>query len=518
MYKLVAIGGKIRGEEIVLQDGTNVLGRASDVDHQFDLEGISKKHVAITVNKQGVFLEDLNSSNGTFVNGELVKKMTIKNNDKIALPNVIFQLVFVEEKKIVVKKKILPNESEGLEQREIMPKDLIGRIKYLFRNKLMPIVYGFNEQYEWRVLSAILFFVFIVINIFLTIAPVLVESQNLLVYEIAMRGKQYAEEVGRLNSAALNRRDLDRIDTSFLESAEGVQSYELFDLEGRIVRPQGKLNTYINDSFSVDASKFFKSQENLSDPLIKKISNGEIGIAKAIKAFDVKTGRSEAVGIIALRFAPKTLRLSSSNSSKAYLEALSTSALVALIFLGIFYYLTTKHITDLKNQIELVLRGKEKELSSSLLMEEISPLRNSINSILQRIRELQQDENNDFVEIEEDAPYVRRLNEFMQGSGSPVLILNSEKNVSHISLDCEDLIGMRESSSIGTSLLDTMRDQGLAATIIDLCDQSANNDGSHQSDEYEIGGRLFEVNVVSLIGKDSFAKGFYITFNDADNV
>lgn len=518
MYKLVAIGGKIRGEEIILHDGTNILGRSTDVDHQFDLEGISKKHVAITVNKQGVFVEDLNSSNGTFVNGELVKKMTIKNNDKIALPNVIFQLVYVEEKKVIVKKKIINNEADPLEQREIMPKDLIGKIKYLFRNKVMPIIYGFNEQYEWRILVAILFFIFVVINIFLTIAPVLLESRRLIMEEVTARGIQYAEEVSRHNAAALNRRDLDRIDTSFLDSAEGILSYELFDLEGRIVRPQLKLNNYINDPFSVDAAKFYKSSGKTEVPWGKIISSNHIGIAKAIKAFDVKTGRSEIVGIIAIHFTPSTLTVASKNSSKAYLEALSTSALVALVFLAIFYYLTTKHISDLKNQIELVLRGKEKELSSPLLMEEVRPLRNSINSILQRIRELQQDESNEFVEIEEDAPYVRRLYEFMQGAGVPVLILNSEKTVSHISLDCEDLIGMRESSSIGTSLLDTMRDQGLAATIIDLCDQSANNDGVHQEDEYEIGGRPFNVSVVSLIGKDSFAKGFYITFNDNENV
>lgn len=444
--------------------------------------------------------------------------MTLKNGDKIALPNVIFQLVFVEEKKVIIKKQIEKDKSQPLSDQEVMPKDLISKIKFIFRKKIMPIIYGFNEQYEWRILIAILFFLFIIINIFLTIAPVLLESRKLLLYEIASRGSQYAEEVGRLNAAALNRRDLDRIDTSFLDNAEGVQSYELFDFEGRIVRPQSKLNSYINDSFSVEASKFFKSQENLQVHLIQRISGGQIGIAKAIKAFDVKTGRSEAVGIIALRFAPKTLTVSSSNSSKAYLEALSTSALVAIIFIAIFYYLTTKHITDLKDQMDQVLRGKEKELSSKMLMEEMSPLRNSINSILQRIRELQQEDGSDFVEIEEDTSYVRTLNEFMQGTTEPVLILDSEKNVAHLNSDCEDLIGMRESASAGTSLLDSLRDQGLAATIIDLCDQSANNEGTHQSEEYEIGGKNYIVSIVSLIGKDSFAKSFYITFNNPDGL
>ena len=61
--------------------------------------------MSITVNGQTAFVEDLGSSNGTFVNGKLIKKKTVKNGDKVALPNVIFQLVYVKEKKKIVKKE-----------------------------------------------------------------------------------------------------------------------------------------------------------------------------------------------------------------------------------------------------------------------------------------------------------------------------------------------------------------------------------------------------------------------------
>ena len=74
------------------------------------------------------------------------------------------------------------------------------------------------------------------------------------------------------------------------------------------------------------------------------------------------------------------------------------------------------------------------------------------------------------------------------------------------------MIGLRENASAGQSILDTARDQGFAATVIDLCDQSANHEGCNQKEVYEIGGKQMTVNVNSLIGKDKFAKGFYITF------
>ncbi len=163
-------------------------------------------------------------------------------------------------------------------------------------------------------------------------------------------------------------------------------------------------------------------------------------------------------------------------------------------------------------QIEEVLRGKRKELQLPILFNEIQPLNNTVNSILQRLKELQSEDGGDFVEIEEDGPYVRSLYEFMQGAQGPVMVLNSEKLIEHINSEGEDLTGMRESSAGGTSLLDSARDQGFAATVIDLCDQSANNEGTSQSEMYELTGKNYTIHVSSLLGKDNFAKAFYVTF------
>ena len=102
----------------------------------------------------------------------------------------------------------------------------------------------------------------------------------------------------------------------------------------------------------------------------------------------------------------------------------------------------------------------------------------------------------------------------MQGSNGAVVILNSEKVIQYINSVGEDLVGLRETSSSGMSLLDTVRDQGFAATMIDLCDQSSNANGSHCNSSYEIGGRDHQVHVTSLIGKDGFPKAFYISFTE----
>ena len=522
MFKLVVVGGKLRGKEYILQDGENVIGRGSDNDVVMPIEGVSKKHLKVTVNGETAFAEDLGSSNGTLVNGKIIKRMTVKDGDKIALPNLIFQVVYVLEKKIIVRKKVLKGESDDdayddLNQVEPMPTSLVAKPIWIFKNKIMPVIYSFNEQYEWSALVGFLLFIFIAINISLTIMPVLNDSRRLLQREVSFRAKQYAAEVDRLNNVFLRDKNLDQIYTGFLdgEDAEGIQSYKLFDTEGRVYRPVAELNTIVNESFAVDALKYFKVDKNQDTEYIRP--DGKIiRVARAIKAHDKMLGRDVVVAIIALTFAPTSLATEAANNSKAYLESLVTSGMVAIIFFGILYYMTVRPLDEMKFQIERVLRGRQKEIETKTMFKELYPLRNTINSILSRLKELQSSDTGEMQTMEEDGPYLRALEEFMAGAQGPVIILNSEKVIQRINPEAEDLVGLRENSASGQSILDTARDQGFAATVIDLCDQSANNDGCNQREVYEIGGKQVAINVTALMGKDKFAKGFYLTFVRTD--
>lgn len=520
MFKLVAVGGRLRGKEFILEEGENTIGRAQECTISLLVDGVSKKHLKVTVNGDTVFAEDLGSANGTLVNEKPLSKGTLKDGDKIILPNLILQLVYVIEKKIIIKKKVLKDGTadddmyDDLDQPEPIPASLIAKPIWFFKHKVMPVVYSFNEQYEWAALVGINLFVFICINIALTILPVLRDSRDLLINEIALRGKQYAAEVDRYNNIYLGAKNLDQVNTSFLESAdaEGVKSYRLFDPAGRVIRPIAELNTITSDPFDNDAKNFFNLEKNQDELYLRGIGDNTIGIARPIKAHDKTIGRDIVVGIIAIKFSPSSLAREAANNQKAYLESLVTSAMVAIIFFGILYYMTVRPLEDMRKQIERVLRGRQKELQTKQLWKEVIPLRNTVNSLLSRLRDLQNTDVGDMTEAEEDGPYIRTLQEFMLGAQGPVMILNAEKVIQNINPECEDLIGIRENASQGQSILDTARDQGFAATIIDLCDKSATNEGCNQKETYDIGGKEVEINVATIIGKDKFAKGFYITF------
>jgi PAS domain-containing protein len=364
---------------------------------------------------------------------------------------------------------------------------------------------------------AVLIGLFIVVNITLTIFPVLRDSRQILLFELAKRGVHYTEDIARLNARALERKDIDKLDTVFLDNEDGVTSYELYDMEGRIVRPIGKLNQFISDTFSVYAKNkivaSLQGGKSKGEDTIKEfLDDGEVGIARAIKTYNVRTGIEEPVGIIAIRFAPKSLVMEAANNLKAYMESVITSGLVGILFFAILYYLTLRPIDEFRIQMEMALRGKIKEVDIKKKMQELSSLKGSVNSLIQRVRELQTDGQADSANLEDEGPYITQLKEFMRGAQGPIIILNSEKVIQDMNPECEDLLGIRANASTGTGLLDSARDQGFAATVIDLCDKSASNGGVNQKEGYELQGKSHIVNVVALMGKDSFAKGFYITF------
>ncbi|MBC7712375.1 MAG: FHA domain-containing protein [Rhizobacter sp.] len=522
MYKLVVVGGKLRGQEYILKNGENVLGREASCDIHFAVEGVSKKHASITVADDVIYVNDLGSANGTFLNGRIVKKATMKTGDKIGLPNSILQVVYVQEKKVVVKKKVAAQKEREETIDEILhggtpPDNIVGKIFWAFKYKVMPLIHGINQEYEWRILLAIFTAAFALITITLTIGPVLKDSRAVLMNEIRIRGTHYAEEISRTNTKALEQKTLERVDTTFLDGAsqDGVESYELIDLDGRILRPISRLNEYSNDPVSVQIKEWFASPRNRNqkDAKILSLEGGKIGIGKQIFVYDPKTGTQESVGIIAIRFAPSTLTAEASKSTRLYLESLVTSLLVGILFFGIVYYLTLRPIEELRFQIEEGLRGRRRSVESKLLFEEFNPVRNAINTGLQRIRELQRDETDiDPNDIESDDTYVNTLLEFMNGASGPVIILNSSKNLVKINTAGEDVCGIRQSMSEGMNILDITKERGFAATLIELCDNSSNNGGTSQSGHYELQGKQYNIYVNSMMGKDNFAKGFYISF------
>lgn len=85
MAKLVLSMDGLVLREIALTKERTTLGRKPHNDIQIDNLAVSGDHAAIVTILNDSFLEDLNSTNGTLVNGKPIKKHFLQNNDVIEL-------------------------------------------------------------------------------------------------------------------------------------------------------------------------------------------------------------------------------------------------------------------------------------------------------------------------------------------------------------------------------------------------------------------------------------------------
>ncbi|MBI4954223.1 MAG: diguanylate cyclase [Myxococcales bacterium] len=80
---LIVLAGVDVGKMFKLGEGQTTIGRSQKADIRLDDDSISRLHVRVTLAGTFVEVEDLQSSNGTMVNGERIAKHALKDGDKI---------------------------------------------------------------------------------------------------------------------------------------------------------------------------------------------------------------------------------------------------------------------------------------------------------------------------------------------------------------------------------------------------------------------------------------------------
>ncbi len=97
-YALRFISGKYQGGEFPLpEEGEIVIGRSSELDMVLVEDMVSRRHAKITVMDGQIFIQDLGSTNGSFVNGEKVKRARLSEGDRILIGTSIIKLVSTEQ-------------------------------------------------------------------------------------------------------------------------------------------------------------------------------------------------------------------------------------------------------------------------------------------------------------------------------------------------------------------------------------------------------------------------------------
>lgn len=91
---LIVLAGKNMAQQYLLDDSEIVIGRGNQADIVLDDEKISRRHVRIALVNNEAHIEDLNSTNGTYINNERIETSALMDGDVISVGNSILKYTF----------------------------------------------------------------------------------------------------------------------------------------------------------------------------------------------------------------------------------------------------------------------------------------------------------------------------------------------------------------------------------------------------------------------------------------
>ena len=154
MNKIIINRGSFKLDEVVFEQGTTTIGRASSNTISLDDTAVSSHHAKIVTLFHTSYIEDLNSTNGTLVNGKTIHKHSLHSGDVIAVGNhqLLFQSDYNAYKDAENSETVMLKGSEGQSRQNDQNPDCVfpagKRIHYFLKMKYWLIRIRVTESSE----------------------------------------------------------------------------------------------------------------------------------------------------------------------------------------------------------------------------------------------------------------------------------------------------------------------------------------------------------------------------------
>ena len=145
--RLVAISGPLKGAVLNLTQDEMTIGRLSGNGVSIPDMALSRRHCAIKREAERFLISDLDSRNGSFVNGIPVKNRPLEHGDQIEIGDSTL-LFLLQEGEIQ-----LPSTPVQLDNREVMTATAVPVLVYQYGGKAM-VARGFQfDRWLWGLLE-----------------------------------------------------------------------------------------------------------------------------------------------------------------------------------------------------------------------------------------------------------------------------------------------------------------------------------------------------------------------------
>ncbi len=392
MWVIRYLNGPMAGQTVQLKDGKNIFGRVPTCDVKVPSPGASKEHCEITVMQDRVLLRDLQSRNGTLLNGVRVQNAILRSGDKVGVHDIIFEL-FDARMQVAAAPPPQFHQQRPPQMPQMPPsgaasqnymtsqgffKGLLSNIQDYVERVALPGIYKLPEfaDVKWVIAGFMAGLVFVVT--LLCMIPAVQVTKSSILSESKRRAQSLARSLGQLNQQALLQGSMASVSTYSLESEDGVkQAFIVQQVDGLVIAPatyQGK-----NSDFA-----FVHAARRENKPQVGEIDGSTIGASFPIGIYDPTTGEPTVKYHAIIIYDVKSLALDDGRTISLFMQALVLAFLAGLLVFYFLYKLIEHPLISINAQLDTAIRENKDDIRTAYQFPALQNLIANINSLLSR--------------------------------------------------------------------------------------------------------------------------------------
>jgi hypothetical protein len=498
---------------------------------------VSKRHCSMLVTAKEVFPRDEGSTNGTFVNGAMIRKMPLKSGDKIGVGEFVLELVSPMQAATAASTDFsgfpvaagnqglmagaMGGEMAGAMSGTLsqgypsssslassalttpapeveMPEDLPGKLEFIFEHKFMPYFYGILLKNQYRAIVAILIGILSFVTVMGALIPIQDLAEKSIQSEAQLRARIIAKEMADRFAPALANRAESQIDLSFLESDDTVRVAVLLDPNLQIIAPQARMGQLLGSG--VEAKMATLLVKSFKDGQIKgvgKVGNSLAVFVEPIRIVDPRLLKPQFAGMAVVSIDFSHNMLESDELGVVYGLAITIAGIMAALFYFILLRLTIKPFEVLNDDLDRVLRGELPKVTHEFKFEELNRLWDNVNAAVQRSSKEGGggSGSEQLVNWDQEFAPMRAL---CDTAGLGFIAFDPTLTTVSINALFEEISGIR-ADSVGQNLQQVARDQSMISLTKDLMERVQGSPNRSANDDFEFSGVAYQV-VGSAVG------------------
>lgn len=512
MYRLVCISGQGSARSIILKEGDNFIGRLDSSDVKISSNGVSKKHAAIVVNGENVYVTDLGSRNGTFVNGVMVKRKDLNIGDKIAIHDHVFQLVKGDIKIAELSKMSgldFKKNDDDVDDYQGNPRmyapGLKGDLDHFLDTTIMPFFEIITKKYSVSsIITAVLLSTIVLITLIVTI-PVVQFDRLVLDQETAQRAVYLASILAQQNKDTVSLQSQESPSVKAIEDQPGVVYAWVSDVTGRVLASSegggDQLPGPVMERVKEITEGRIKDYKNMTKvgADIYPIGAGRYIVTAPIKAYSEEKGETAYVGFAAIEFSTQAVEHVLAGAWQRIFVGMAIACFIGLLIAIFFSKLFNLPFIRMYDEVDLALKGESKRVSFTFGSRQGMDLIELMNILLRKSRRVSAKSLSSMDSLQEShaGDYATLFDSVGRAIKIPFFVLDSSNSLVTANSAFSNISTYRVGDWHGVPIVDAIKEQKILGVILNLISRF-DSMGQDLSEEVLVNDKIHRISVSGI--------------------